>query len=329
MSQTPNVFVTRKIAGTALGRLQSETHLEVWEPDAPPPHEILMEKVAHLDGLLTLLTDPVDALVIEAAGPELKVISQMAVGFDNIDVQTATRRAIPIGHTPGVLTETTADFTWALLMAAARRVVEADAEVKRGIWKPWGPDILTGPDVYGAVLGIVGFGRIGQALARRAKGFDMQVLYHDPKRILEMEESLGATWVELDELLARSDFISLHTYLSPETHHLIDRAAFEKMKPSAILINTSRGPVVDPDALVWALREKKIAGAAVDVFEPEPIPADHPLLSLPNAIVTPHIASASIQTRRKMAEIAVDNLLAGLRGERLPYCANPQVYSNS
>ncbi len=320
-----NVFATRIIAEAALKRLRSLVNLEVWEQDQPPPHKVLVDKAAHCDGLLTLLTDPIDVEVIDAA-PELKVISQMAVGFDNIDLQAATRRGIPVGHTPGVLTETTADFTWVLLMAAARRVVEAAREVHQGIWKPWGPDILTGPDVYGATLGIIGFGRIGQALARRAKGFNMRVLYNDPKHVTEMEEPLGVTWVELGELLERSDFISLHTYLSPETHHLIDQAAFEKMKPSAILVNTSRGSVVDPDALVWALREKKIAAVAVDVFEPEPIPAGHPLLSLPNAIVTPHIASASIQTRQRMAEIAVDNLLAGLRGERLPFCANPQAY---
>ncbi len=326
MSDPASVFVTRKIAPRALERLRAAVDLEVWQREEPPPLDVLLEKTQRLDGLLTLLTDPINAQVIEA-GPDLKVISQMAVGFDNIDVAAATRRGIPVGHTPGVLTETTADFTWALLMAAARRVAEADAEVRRGIWKPWGPDILTGPDVYGATLGIIGFGRIGQALARRAKGFDMTVLYHDPKRVPEMEEPLGVTWVDLDELLVRSDFVSLHTYLSPETHHLIDRAAFEKMKPSAVLINTSRGPVVDPDALLWALREKKIAAAAVDVFEPEPIPAGHPLLSLPNVIVTPHIASASIQTRARMAEIAVDNLLAGLQGERLPFCANPEVYA--
>ncbi len=325
MSPTANVFVTRKIAQEALHRLGQSVNLEVWPREEPPPHAVLLEKVQQLDGLLTLLTDPIDAAII-AAGPRLQVISQMAVGYDNIDVQAATRRGIPVGHTPGVLTETTADFTWALLMAAARRVVEAGVEVRRGIWKPWGPDILTGPDVYGATLGIIGFGRIGQAVARRAKGFDMRILYNDPKRIPEMEEPLGVTWVDLDEMFERSDFISLHVYLSPETHHLIDRAAFAKMKPSAVLVNTSRGPVVDPDALLWALQEHQIAAAAVDVFEPEPIPADHPLLTLPNAIVTPHIASASIQTRRRMAEIAVDNLLAGLKGERLPFCANPEVY---
>ncbi len=325
MSPTAHVFVTRKIAQTALDRLGESIHQEVWPHEEPPPHDVLLEKAPGLDGLLTLLTDPIDAEII-AAAPQLKVISQMAVGFDNIDVQAATHRGIPVGHTPGVLAETTADFTWALLMAAARRVVEADAEVRRGIWKPWGPDVLTGPDVYGATLGVVGFGRIGQAVARRANGFRMRVLYNDPKRIPEMEEPLGVTWVELDELLERSDFVSLHVYLSPETRYLIDRAAFEKMKPSAVLVNTSRGPVVNPDALLWALQEKKIAAAALDVFDPEPIPADHPLHSLPNAIITPHIASASIQTRRKMAEIAVDNLLAGLKGERLTFCANPDVY---
>lgn len=326
MNERKSVFVTRLIASGALEKLRSAADVEVWQQEEPPPPRLLLERVSQVDGLLTLLTDPIDAGLIAAAGPNLKVISQMAVGFDNIDVEAATRRGIPVGHTPGVLTETTADFAWALLMAAARRVNEADREVRRGIWKPWGPDVLTGPDVYGATLGIVGFGRIGQAMARRAAGFKMDVLYCDPKRVTALEEQLGATCVEMDELLARSDFVSLHTYLSPETYHLFDRDRLAHMKPSAVLINTSRGPVVDPDALYWALSEKKIAAAALDVFEPEPIPPAHPLLQLENVIITPHIASASIQTRRRMAQIAAENLLAGLRGERLPYCANPQVY---
>jgi glyoxylate reductase len=322
----PSVFVTRKISDEALQKLSAHAQVEVWPEEAPPPYEILKAKAAQYDGLLTLLTDKIDADLIEAAAPRLKVVSQMAVGFDNIDIQAATRNKIAVGHTPGVLTETTADFTWALLMAAARRVVEGDKEVRSGIWRPWGPDVLTGYDIYGATLGIIGFGRIGQAVARRARGFDMQVLYNDPNCGPEAEGETGAQCVSFEELLERSDYVSLHTYLSPETYHLIGREQLEKMKPTAVLVNTARGPVIDPEALNWALREGQIAFAALDVTEPEPIPQDSPLLELDNIVITPHIASAGKATRVKMAVITVDNLIAGLRGEKLPFCANPQVY---
>jgi glyoxylate reductase len=325
MNGKPEVFITRAIAASAIERLGGTANVDVWPEEDPPPYEVLLQKAAHLDGLITLLTDPVDASFIQNAG-RLQVISQMAVGFDNIDISAATERGIAVGHTPGVLTETTADFAWALLMAAARRVPEAERQVRAGIWKPWGPDILTGPDIFGATIGIVGFGRIGQAVARRARGFDMRILYNDPKRHPELEQELGVQYAELDQLLEEADFVTLHTYLSPETKHLIDRAALEKMKSSAILINTARGAVVDPQALGEALSSGKIYAAALDVFDPEPIPTDSPLLEMDNVIITPHIASGSIQTRARMAEIAVDNLLAGLSGERLPYCANPQVY---
>jgi glyoxylate reductase len=325
MNSKPVIWITRAIEPKAIERLRQSAHVEVWPDEDPPSHDILLEKVAEVDGLITLLTDPVDASVLERAR-QLKVISQMAVGFDNIDIRAATERGIPVGHTPGVLTETTADFAWALLMAAARRVPEAERQVRAGIWKPWGPDILTGPDVYRATIGIVGFGRIGQAMARRARGFDMRILYNDPKRHPELEQELGVQYEDLDSILREADFVSLHTYLSPETRHLIDRAALEKMKPTAILINTARGAVVDPQAITEALQAGRIYAAALDVFDPEPIPTDSPLLQMDNVIVTPHIASGSIQTRARMAEIAVDNLLAGLTGEQLPYCANPKVY---
>lgn len=321
----PAVFVTRKISETALKKLAGQANVEVWQEETPPPYDLLLEKAAQVAGLLTLLTDRIDANLIAHAGPDLKVISQMAVGFDNIDVKTATAKGIPVGNTPGVLTETTADFTWALLMAAARRVSEGDREVHAGLWRAWGPDVLTGYDVHGATLGIVGFGRIGKAMARRARGFEMRVLYYDPQ--CEPDSQIQAECVEMDELLAASDFVTLHTYLSPETYHLIGREQLRQMKNTAVLVNTSRGPVVDPEALEWALREGVIAAAALDVTEPEPIPGDSPLLKLDNLIVTPHIASASKATRRRMAEMAVDNLLAGIRGERLPDCANPEVYS--
>lgn len=322
----PSVFVTRKIAASALKRLQEQAVVEVWENETPPPYDLLLRKAAQVDGLLTLLTDRIDAALIEQAGPQLKVISQMAVGFDNIDAKAAARKGIPVGNTPGVLTETTADFTWALLMAAARRVVEGDKEVRAGTWRPWGPDVLTGYDVYGATLGIIGFGRIGQAVARRAKGFGMHILYTDPNCGEEAGKELGAECVSQDELLRRSDFVSLHVYYSKETHHLISREQLQNMKPEAVLVNTARGPIVDPEALNWALRNQVIAAAALDVTEPEPIPRDSPLLELDNLIITPHIASASKATRERMANIAADNLLAGLRGEKLPHCANPEVY---
>lgn len=320
----PEVFITRKLSELAIKKLSGLARVDIWQEDPPPPYELLVEKIARVDGILTLLTDRIDANLLSHAGLNLKVISQMAVGFDNIDVKTATDKGIPVGNTPGVLTETTADFTWALMMAAARRVVEGNNEVRAGLWRPWGPDVLTGYDIYGSTLGIIGFGRIGKAVARRAKGFNMRVLYHDPH--CEPEEETSAECVSMETLLSESDFVSLHTYLSTETYHLIGRDQFSKMKPTAILVNTARGPVVDPDALAWALQEQVIAGAALDVTEPEPIPQDSPLLKFPNLIIAPHIASASKATRLRMAEMAVDNLVAGLQKEHLPNCVNPQVY---
>jgi glyoxylate reductase len=323
----PTVFVTRAIPEAAARKLAEHSQMEIWPEEAPPPYEILLERAGRVDGLFTLLTDRLDARLIEQAGPNLKVISQMAVGYDNIDVTAATRRGIPVGNTPGILTETTADFTWALLMAAARRVVEGDKEVRAGTWRPWGPDVLTGVDLYGSTLGIIGFGRIGQAVARRAKGFGMRILFNDPNCAQEAGAETGAECVSQEEVLAQSDFVTLHVYLSKETYHLIGREQLRKMKHTAILVNTARGPVVDPEALNWALRSGIIAAAALDVTEPEPIPRDSPLLELQNIIITPHIASASKATRLRMAEMAVENLLAGLHGEKLPNCANPQVYS--
>jgi glyoxylate reductase len=250
------------------------------------------------------------------------------VGFDNVDAAEATTRGIPVGNTPGVLTDTTADLAFALLMAAARRVVEGDKFARAGRWKTWGPTLLLGQDVFGATLGLVGFGRIGRAVAKRARGFDMRVLFHDPFVAADdpFAVEIGAQAVGLDTLLRESDFVSLHTLLNEETHHLIGAGAFAKMRPTAILVNTSRGPVVDPDALHTALKEGQIAYAALDVTEPEPIPADSPLLALDNIIVVPHIASASVATRGRMAQMAAENLIAGLKGERPPNCANPEVY---
>jgi len=326
MVNRPRVFVTRQIAPEAAAQLAQVCDVEIWPHPFPPPKQTLLEIIPSVDGLLSMLTDPIDAEVLAAGGGTLKVVAQMAVGYDNIDVAAATARGIPVGHTPGVLTETTADFAWALMMAAARRVAEADSEVRAGLWQPWGPDVLTGLDVYGKTLGIVGLGRIGKAMARRARGFSMKVLYNDPKQDPETEIELGVQFASLEDILTESDFVSLHLYYSPEVHHLINRVSFEKMKPTAVLINTARGAMVDPDALAWALETNRIAAAGIDVFDPEPIPQNHPILKLKNLVIAPHIASAGIETRKKMAVMAVENILAGLAGNKLPYCANPQVY---
>ncbi|HUG48139.1 MAG TPA: D-glycerate dehydrogenase [Candidatus Limnocylindria bacterium] len=326
----PRVLVARVIPDEGLAPVVEATDADVWPDELPPPRDELLRRVEGVDGLLSLLTDRVDDELLDAAGPGLKVVSNFAVGFDNIDVPTCTRRGIPVGNTPGVLTETTADLAFALLMAAARRLPEGHDYVRAGQWKTWGPMLLLGQDVNGATLGIVGFGRIGREMARRATGFGMRVLYHDVSAASpEDEQRLNARRAEMDGLLAESDFVSLHTNLTPETRGLINADALRRMKPTAILVNTSRGPVVDHDALVDALRGGEIAGAALDVTDPEPLPADHPLVGLPNCLVVPHIASASVVTRGKMARMAADNLLAGLRGERLPNCVNPEVYTEA
>ena len=322
----PKVFITRKIP-TQLASLAEIATVEVWQQRQPPPYEILREKIQTIDGLLCLLTDRIDKQLIEA-GTSLKIISQMAVGYDNIDITAATARKIPVGNTPGVLTDATADFTWALLMAAARRVVEGDRFTRTGKWQTWEPDLLLGANITGATLGVIGLGRIGQRVARRARGFDMRILYTSRHRCdSELEESLGVKFVPFEVLLAESDFVTIHTPLSEETYNLFGDREFELMKSSAILINTARGAVVNPDALYRALSRGKIAGAALDVTQPEPIAMDSPLLNLDNLIIAPHIGSASRQTRDKMGQIAIANLIAGLAGNPLPYCINPQLYS--
>ncbi len=325
----PRLFVTRIIPRKGLDMVQSlraDYDVEVWPDPLPPAYDVLLQKVNGLSGLLCLLTDKIDANLMAAAGPQLKVISQMAVGFDNIDIPAATARRIPSGNTPGVLTDATADFAWALLMAAAWRVVEGDKFTRAGQWQTWGPIDFLGPDVSDATLGIVGFGRIGQAVAKRAQGFDMRVIYYAPKRHPEAEQACPAEYADLDTVLREADFLSIHTTLSKDTYHYFDDAKLKLMKPSAILINTSRGPVVDPAALYRALSTGTIAYAALDVTEPEPIKPDDPLLTLDNIIIAPHIASASFTARNKMATMAAANLIAGLKGERLPNCVNPQVY---
>ena len=323
----PRVLVTRVIPDEGLDPIRAECDVDLWQDELPPPRDELLRRVAGVDGLLSLLTDRVDDELLDAAGPQLKVVSNFAVGFDNVDVPALSRRGIPAGNTPGVLTETTADLAFALLMAAARRIPESVDYVRDGQWRTWGPMLLMGVDVHGATLGIVGFGRIGREMARRGRGFGMTILYHDVHPATDEEEAaLGARRVEMDELLRASDFISLHVNLTDATHHLIDAEALRAMKRTAVLVNTSRGPVVDTEALTSALRDGEIFGAGLDVTEPEPLPADHALVGLRNCVVVPHIASATSVTRGKMAAMAAANLLAGLRGERLPNPVNPEVY---
>jgi glyoxylate reductase len=300
------VFVTRRLPGTALKRLAAEHEVDVWPERMPPPTDVLRERATAADGLLALLTDRIDAALIEAC-PNLRVISNYAVGSDNVDLDAAAARGIPVGITPDVLTEATADLAFAGLLAAARRLPEALAAVREGRWQTWEPDWLLGHDVHDAALGIVGYGRIGQAVARRAEGFSMRIL--------------ATPRVPLDELLAQSDAVTLHVPLTSETRHLIDADALARMKPTAVLVNTARGGVVDQQALARALHRGEIAGAALDVTDPEPLPPDHPLLDAPNLLVLPHIGSATHTARERMADLAVDNLLAGLAGKPLPHAA--------
>ena len=320
----PKVYVNRPVPEEALKKLAQTCEYRIWEGELAVPRDVLLKEVPEIDALLSLLTDKIDAPIMDAA-PKLRVISNMAVGFDNIDVHEATKRKIVVCNTLGVLTETTADFAFALLLAAARRVAEGERNVKEGKWKTWGPMILLGHDVHHATLGIIGLGRIGAEVAKRAKGFDMKILYHDSVRRPELEKTLGVEFRNLMTLLGESDFVTVHTPLLPETYHLIGEEQFKIMKKTAIVVNTARGPIVDPKALYGALRDHQIAYAALDVTEPEPIPLSDPLLTLNNILIVPHIASASVATRTKMAMMAVDNLLAALKGERPPHVVNPEV----
>ena len=327
MGEKPRAFVTRCIPDDGLRPILEACDATVWEGEEPPPRADLLAAVAGCEGILALLTDRIDDELLDAAGPRLKVISDFAVGYDNVDVPACTRRGIAVGNTPGVLTETTADLAFALLMAAARRVSEGERLVRAGRWRTWGPMAFLGTDVHGATLGIVGLGRIGAAVARRARGFGMTVLYSGRSRApAELEAETGATFVPLPELLARSDFVSVHVPLGATTRHFIGPTELAAMKVTAILINTARGPVVDQAALYVALRDGVIGGAALDVTDPEPMAGDDPLLTLDNCLVVPHIASASRATRGRMAAMAAANLLAGVRGERLPTPVNPEIY---
>ncbi|MBN2516827.1 MAG: D-glycerate dehydrogenase [Deltaproteobacteria bacterium] len=322
----PKVFVTRIIPEAGLKMVLDACDAEVWPDEQPPPRDILLEKVRGVVGLLPLLTDRIDGEVMDAAGNRLTIISNYAVGYDNIDIQAATDRGILVGNTPGALTETTADLAFALLMAAARRLGEGIDYIRADKWETFKPMELLGRDIHHATLGIIGMGRIGTEVARRASGFDMEVIYYDHHGRAERGETVGARLCStLDELFEQADFISLHVPLTPETHHLIDADAFSKMKNTAILINTARGPVVDTDALYNALSSENIAYAALDVTDPEPLPSDHKLMMLPNCLIVPHIGSATIATRSRMAVMAAENLLAGIQGQVPDHLVNPDV----
>jgi len=311
------VFVTRHLTPEAEEKLNAFCDVEYWSEETPPPYEVLMEKTRTIDGLVCLLTDPIDKQLIDQA-KSLKVISQVAVGVDNIDLDAATARNIPVGHTPDLLTDATADLAFALILAAARRLGEAIDYAREGHWQTWGLTTLLGEDVHSATLGIIGMGRIGKAVAKRARGFNMDIFYFSRSRVPKVESELGVTHVSLPELLEKSDIISLHVPLNEETEGLIGAPQFEMMKQHAILVNTARGAVIDTDALVAALKSGQIGYAALDVTDPEPLPHTHELYRLPNAIIVPHIGSATRAARNNIALLAVDNLIAGLKGMPLP-----------
>ncbi len=326
----PKVFATRKLPGNVFERLSEYYEVEVWPEYTAPPYEVLIEKAKQSDALITLLTDKIDCNLLESAQPRLRIVSQYAVGYDNIDIECATRLGVYVTNTPGVLTDATADLTWALIMAITRRIVEADKFVRSGEWyrsgTGWHPMMLLGFEITGKTLGIIGMGRIGRAVAQRAKGFRMRIIYYDKYRLPEeMEKELGAEYVDLETLLREADVISIHTPLTPETYHMIGEEQLKKMKKTAYLVNTSRGKVIDTDALVKALKEKWIAGAALDVFEEEPISPDHPLTKLDNVVLTPHIGSATWETRTRMADIVAENLIAFAKGEVPPTLVNKDV----
>ena len=321
----PRVYVTRRLPQPALDIIRPIADFTLWDrEDIPPSRQVLLREVTQVDGLLSLLTDRIDGEVMDAA-PRLRVVSNFAVGFDNIDIPAATQRRIVVTNTPEVLTETVADFAFCLMLAAARRLVEGDRYARDGKWKTWEPLLLAGQDMYRATLGLIGLGRIGSAVARRAKGFEMRVMYYDPFRREDLEQSLQIEYRPFTDVLRQADFISVHVPLSEQTRHLIRRDQFSMMKPTAVFVNTSRGPVVDQQALAEALAARRIFAAGIDVFEREPVPTDDPLLAQGNAIVAPHIASASIPTRIRMATLAAENLVAVLQGKRPPNPVNPEV----
>jgi glyoxylate reductase len=325
-AKKPRVFVTRRIPDAGLNRIVSECDADVWTEQLPPSRTELLKRVQGCEGLLTLLTESVDAELMDVCGEQLKVVSNYAVGFNNIDIEEATLRGIRVGNTPGILTEATADMAMTLLLASARRIWEAASDVHSGAWKTWEPKGYIGQDLVGKTLGIVGMGRIGTALAKKCRGgWDMRILYYDQYRNEAAERDLEAKPVDLDTLLAESDFVSVHTNLDDSTKGMFNAEAFRKMKPTSIFINTARGPLHDAKALYEALKAGEIFAAGLDVTDPEPIPEDDPLLTLSNCLIVPHIASATVSSRNGMAEIAADNLLAGLKGQPLRCGVNPNV----
>lgn len=320
------VLVTGRLPEGVMAVIKEEHHVEAHRDDRPIKRQRLLDLIGDKEGLLCMITDRIDGEVLDGA-PNLKMIANLAVGYDNIDVADATVRGIPVSNTPGVLTDATADITFALILAMARRVVEGDRRTRAGEFRFWAPLHFLGREVSGKTLGIIGLGRIGRAVARRAKGFDMQILYHSRRRLEVFEENeSGVSYADFNGLLEQSDFVSLHVPLTDGTHHLIGLRELKTMKPSAYLINTSRGPVVDEEALVAALREGKIAGAGLDVYENEPVLTPG-MTGLKNVVLLPHVGSATIETRTRMGLKAAENLLAGLRGKRPPNCLNPEVFS--
>ncbi|GKU83276.1 D-glycerate dehydrogenase [Niallia sp. NCCP-28] len=312
----PKVFITRKLPQEIIAQIESTCSIKMWqEEDVPVPYEVLEKEIKEVDGLFCLLTENIDRALLEKA-KNLKVISNMAVGYNNIDIQAAENLGITVTNTPGVLTETTADLTFALLMSTARRLVEASDYLKNGEWQTWSPMQLTGQDIFGATIGIIGMGRIGASLAKRAKGFDMNILYYNRSQKSDLEKELDMQYVELEYLLKKSDFVCIMTPYTKETENLIAAKELRMMKETAILINTARGSIVNEADLYQALLKKQIWAAGLDVFKEEPLSLNHPLLSLNNVVALPHIGSASINTRLKMAKLAAENLLAALNNER-------------
>jgi glyoxylate reductase len=315
----PRVYITRRLPDAILERIGQHADVTFFErEDVPVPRDTLLQAVRGVDGILAMLTDRVDAELFAAAGPQLKVVANMAVGYDNVVVEDARRFGVAVTNTPDVLTETTADLVFALLLATARRLVEADKFLREGRWKTWSPMLLTGLDVHGATLGVIGMGRIAEAVVRRAKGFDMQVIYYSRTRRPDVEEKYGCTYQTLDEVLRQADYVVPLTPLSDDTRGMIGARELSQMKPTAVLINASRGQVVDQEALYEALARRQIWAAGLDVFAEEPIRPDHPLLQLDNVVLLPHIGSATVQTRLKMASVAADNLIAGISGANPP-----------
>lgn len=328
MAAKPRVFVSRVIPQAGLDRIASACEMEVWPDQLPPSHEILKSKIKDCDGLVSLLTDRIDAPLLDAA-PRLKVVSNFAVGFNNIDVPACTQRGIAVGNTPGVLTDATADMAMVLLLAASRRLVESVTDARTGKWKTWEPVGWLGQDLANRTVGVVGMGRIGFAFARRCRfGWNMKVLYSDVNRNEIAEKELGATRVELDSLLADSDFVSVHTDLNAQTKGMFNAQRFGQMKKTAVFINTARGPLVDQPALAEALRKGTIFAAGLDVTDPEPLPTGHELYQLSNCVIAPHIASATVQTRNEMARICAENVIAGATGGKLTAPVNPEVEGN-